>query len=59
MGVRRKLSFPKKDLATSLIEVYGDIKSKVCGENFEARWVAGPLPIDLPNTIMSCSFTPT
>jgi hypothetical protein len=29
MGVMRKLSLPRKDFATSLMEVYGDIRSKV------------------------------
>lgn len=59
MGVSKKLSFPSKLLETSLIEVYGDMRRRQHAFFFEDKYVAGPLPIDLPNKMISYSLTPT
>ena len=47
--------FALDSLKMSLIEVKGDISSNAPGEFFEAKYVAGPVPIDLPYRIISFS----
>ena len=49
---------PSSDLAASLIEVYGDISREQHGYLTEERNDVGPLPIDRPNKMMSCSGIP-
>jgi hypothetical protein len=46
---KRDGSFPKRDLTASLRDVKGEsrIKHAIFGLS-EAKWVAGPEPIDLP-----------
>ncbi len=46
-------NFPIIYFTMSLIEVYGDISMSDPGLYYEARWIAAPDPIDLPNTKMS------
>jgi len=46
------IHFPARSLTTALIEVNGDIKTRPPTVFLEAKYVAGPLPIDLPNTII-------
>jgi len=50
---------PRRDLAASLIEVNGDINRRACGVFTEERYEVGPLPMDLPNRIISDSLMPT
>ncbi len=45
-------------LTISLIEVKGDISRSAPGWFFEAKYVAGPVPIDLPNKRMEDSGIP-
>jgi hypothetical protein len=56
--IERKEAHPNRALAASLIDVYGDIRSKECGFFIDERYEVGPLPIDLPNNIISDSLIP-
>lgn len=58
-GISKNDSFPKSVFATSLMQVYGDISKRQNGVYIDDKYVDGPLPIDLPNIIISDSFTPT
>jgi len=51
----RKLKKPTLFVATLLIEVYGDIRIRPPGSYMADRWVAGPLPRDLPSKMISFS----
>jgi hypothetical protein len=56
--IERKAAHPSKDFAASFIDVYGDISRRAKGVFIEERYDVGPLPIDLPNRIISYSFMP-
>lgn len=56
--IDRKAAHPSRDFAASLIEVYGDIRSRAKGLFIDERYDVGPLPIDLPKRIISYSFIP-
>lgn len=43
---------PGLSLIIFFMLVKGDISSNAQGLFFEAMWVAGPVPIDLPNRII-------
>jgi len=49
---------PATFAATSLIVVYGLIKTRALGLNILASILDGPLPIDLPNKITSSALKP-
>ena len=49
---------PSNDFAASLIEVYGDIRSKAYGLLNDAKYEVGPLPMDRPKRIISFSLIP-
>lgn len=51
-------NFPNILIATSLIDVKGDIKISNPKGLFLARKVAGPEPIDLPKTKILLHYTP-
>jgi hypothetical protein len=53
-----KLNFPRRVRATSLIEVYGDIRSIVCAGYIDPKCEVGPLPMERPNKIMSECLIP-
>ena len=48
---------PAYSLTISLIDLNGDIRSKAQGLRVAAKWVAGPVPIDLPKSIIEDSGT--
>lgn len=50
---------PTMELAVSLMDLKGEIKINAPGFLFAARKTAGPEPIDLPQTTMSFSCTPS
>ena len=56
--IDKNAAHPRSDFAASLIEVYGDIRRRAKGLFIEERYDVGPLPIDLPKRIISCSFIP-
>jgi hypothetical protein len=56
--IKNESSFPADSLTISLIDVKGDINNKAQGFFFEARYAAGPVPMDLPNNIIEDSGIP-
>jgi hypothetical protein len=50
--------FPAASFTMSLIEVNGDINNNEQGLCYDAKYVAGPVPIDLPKRMMEDSSIP-
>jgi len=50
---RREGNDPRRLLTASLRLVYGDKSRRALGLEMEAKWHAGPEPIDLPNKMIS------
>lgn len=49
---------PADSFTISLIEVKGDISNSAQGIFLEAKYVAGPVPIERPNNMMDDSGIP-
>lgn len=50
---KREATLPSRDRTADFKDVYGDSKIKQDGFDRDAKWQAGPVPIDRPNRMMS------